>query len=414
MKNKLLENLGLKIMAVLFAVCLWLVVVNVSDPIDSQTFRNVNVTVQHDDEIVKNKGKTYQVLNNTQVVAVTVKAKRSELSKIKQSDIVATADMRDIELASMIPINVTISGFEGKYEEAYTTPINMQVNIEAEANNIFPITAATTGTLRDGYVLNEMNSNPGKVQISGPDSLVNRINRVVAKVDISGLSSDKTLPGELVMYDAEDNLIDQTLLTNNLGEAGVSVDITLLKSKSVGLTFNVSGDPAEGYVYANMKYEPTDIQVTGSTELLDGLDNIEVPASALDISNLTHKTEMVVDISRFLPEGVMLADKNANSVVVTVFIERIGTKVIDLAVRSILIKNTPADLKSKYGKIDDITLEFEGSAEALNSLTTDKVEASIDLKNYKDSGTFDVPVLIEAPNCSVVKAVTVNVILEKK
>ena len=75
-KYKFTDNLGLKIMAFVFAALLWLVVVNIDDPVESATFRNVPVTLQNT-QIVKNGGDTYTIQDDTQTVSVVVTAKRS-------------------------------------------------------------------------------------------------------------------------------------------------------------------------------------------------------------------------------------------------------------------------------------------------------------------------------------------------
>ena len=48
MKNKLTNNIGLKFAAVLFAALLWLIVVNVDDPVDTNIYRNIPVTVTNE------------------------------------------------------------------------------------------------------------------------------------------------------------------------------------------------------------------------------------------------------------------------------------------------------------------------------------------------------------------------------
>ncbi|MDD3137482.1 MAG: CdaR family protein [Lachnospiraceae bacterium] len=413
MKNRLTKNGGLKIMAILFAILLWIIVVNIDDPVSSMVFRNVEVTIQHE-EIVTNRGKTYQVIDNTQTVAVTVRAKRSVLDKIRTSDIVAVADMKEMELKTLVPIRVSITGFEGDYEEATANPRNVQVKIEDSQSNKFPITAVTTGSLRDGFVLGEIKAIPETITIDGPESLVSRVDKVVAKVDISGLSSDTTLQGELVIYDVDGNVIDQTLLGDNLGDNKVAVSITLLHTKSVGLTFSTSGDPAEGYTYIEMKYEPQELLVAGTEAALAEIESIIVPSSALDITDISQKTEIVVDMTKYLPDGITLVDSNANNVIVTISVERIGTKAIELPVGSITVNNLATDLKLSFGNNENITLEFEGTTEALDSLTIKKVEASIDLKELKTEGAYDVPLLVQAPNATAVGNVIVNVILKKQ
>ena len=45
MKKGLMNNWGLKILSFLLAVMLWLIVVNIDDPVTTQTFNNIPVVV---------------------------------------------------------------------------------------------------------------------------------------------------------------------------------------------------------------------------------------------------------------------------------------------------------------------------------------------------------------------------------
>ena len=89
MEKALTKNWGLKLMALVFSVLLWTIVMNMEDPIDERTFSGIQVTVTHP-EIVTNPGNTYQILDDSKTVTVTVKAKRSILNKIKTDDIKAS------------------------------------------------------------------------------------------------------------------------------------------------------------------------------------------------------------------------------------------------------------------------------------------------------------------------------------
>ena len=112
MKERLTNNLGLKFIAVFFTIVLWLVVMNVEDPIDTRTFKGISVGIRNDD-IITSKGKTYSVVGE-QSVEVTVKAKKSILSDLKEhpEKITAYADMQNLENRALIPVEVSISGYE--------------------------------------------------------------------------------------------------------------------------------------------------------------------------------------------------------------------------------------------------------------------------------------------------------------
>ncbi|MEF9941661.1 MAG: CdaR family protein [Lachnospiraceae bacterium] len=414
MNSRTAKSIGLKLLALVFATMLWIIVVNVDDPIDIQRFGGISVKVTHD-EIVTNKGKVYQIVGESKTVNVEVRAKRSVLAKIKTEDIVATADMREIELSSMIPITISIKGYDGKFESAIATPRNLEVSVEPSASNKFPITATAIGTLQDGYMLGELTTNPETVTIGGPDSLINTISRVVAKVDVSGVSEDQELPAELVLYDGNDNVIDQTLIENNIGKQGLTVNVHLLNTKSVPLELDTSNViPREGYAISGVSYEPQEILVAGKAEVLGKLEKIALPGSALILEDLTKKTEQVVDLLSYLPEGVSLVDSNANGVAITISVQKAGTKVVDVPVLSIVVNNAPTDLKLSYATTEDVELTFNGAREVLDNLVIDK-KVFIDLKTYKEPGSYAVPIQVELPNgCTMTQQVTALITLEKK
>ena len=110
MKDKLKNNLGLKIIAFVFAVFLWWTVVNIDDPINTKQFY-VDVAVTNP-EVITNAGKSYQILDDTKTITVTIKARRKVLDEIKSSYIMATADLREMQDSS-VPIRVKVIGFEG-------------------------------------------------------------------------------------------------------------------------------------------------------------------------------------------------------------------------------------------------------------------------------------------------------------
>ena len=412
MKKGLMNNWGLKILSFLLAVMLWLIVVNIDDPVTTQTFNNIPVVVTNA-EVLAATNQTYQIEDGTQNVSVTVRAKRSVLNKIKADNIKATADMKELTLQTQIPISVEITGVS--YESVEVSPRNLQVKLEDEETKKFPIVPKTTGTVRDGYTLGEIQAVPEMVSIRGPKSVIDSISKVEASVSVSGLSEDVVTKSELVLYDSDNNVIDQSLLANNLGTEGVSVSVQVLETKSVKVEFDTSQiTAADGYSVSDIKYEPDHLNVTGRAEELKKLKKISVPASALNMSGLTSKTETVVDITEYLPDDISLTDENAGSVVVTVGIDKDGTKSYDISMGAIKINNLASGLSLSYESADVLEIQIRGPGDILDQYKiSDNV--SIDLKNYQTVGTYTVPVTVGVPDgCVLESTVSVNVILEEK
>lgn len=413
MRERLKNNIGLKLLAFLFAFILWLLVVNIDDPVKTKTYDNIPVVVEHEEVITTTDTKTYQIIDNTQTVSVSISAVRSVLSKIKAEDIVAVADMRELYLDSLVPIEVQVRGY--KVDSAVANPRNLRVKIENNASNTFPITPVTTGTVRDGYVLGTIKADPEKVTINGPESVVERISKVIAEVDVSGLSQDTKLESSLTLYDAENNVIDQSLLGNNLGKIGVNIDVTLLHTKSVPVHVDqTSIEAADGFSVAGVSYSPQEILLAGEEEVLSHITGIYVPAEAIGEEKISRKMEKTIDITPYLPEHTRLVDETGNNLLITITVEKDGTRNLDLPVGSISVKNLDDSLKMSYAGTDDLEIHIRGPREVLENYEVDK-KASIDLSELKMAGTYTVSVEIELPaGCTLENKVEVQVVLEKK
>ncbi len=74
-RYNLTTNLGLKVIAFIFAALLWLIVVNLDNPVVSKTFREIPVTIVNDD-IITSAGDVYQVVGEQSVSVVVYADKR--------------------------------------------------------------------------------------------------------------------------------------------------------------------------------------------------------------------------------------------------------------------------------------------------------------------------------------------------
>ena len=126
------------------------------------------------------------------------------------------------------------------------------------------------------------------------------------------------------------------------------------------------------------------------------------------------KSARAVDITDYLPEDISLTDENAGSVVVTVGIDKDGTKSYDISMGAIKVNNLANGLSLSYESADVLEIQIRGPGDILDQYKiSDNV--SIDLKNYQTAGTYTVPVTVGVPDgCVLESTVSVNVILEEK
>lgn len=414
-KHKLMKNLGLKIVAFIFAVFLWLIVVNLDNPVTSSRFSEIPVTIVNDD-IITSAGDVYQVVGD-QTVSVVVRAPRELCETLKADDIVVTADIKQMDTSTgLVPITVDLPGYDSDdYESAVSTPRNLQIQREKSGKKVMTLTVSTDGiTPRDGYMIGDVTVSPEKVTITGAESVLEQINRAVAWVEVTDLWKDVEESAELILYDMNGNVMNQAQLETNLGEDGITVSVEALKVKSVPVVFDVTGTPADGHQYTGCYTEPEAVQICGRSDAVDAVEEIDIPASVININNADDVITKTVDITPYLPEGVSLVEESAANVTVTVMIEQEGTRTINFLVRSIKISDLAEDLQVSYEPDAEISLRFQGDEARLETLDISNA-VTVDMGDYTMPGVYDVPVRVNLPEgVTLAETVTVSLTLEKK
>ena len=164
MKKKIMNNLDLKILAVLFSIILWLIVVNIDDPVKSVQFSGVEVQIMNGEELVE-QGKVYEVLDGTNVVTVTVTGRRSILEDIAKENITAVADMKDLTSMDTLSIEVASNKYANEIDDIKCDQENVRLSIEDLARVQKVIQIAVVGVPRDGYILGSVTTNLNQIYL---------------------------------------------------------------------------------------------------------------------------------------------------------------------------------------------------------------------------------------------------------
>lgn len=323
----------------------------------------------------------------------------------------------DTATRSLIPYEVSIPTFQGQYVDAETAEPNLVISIELATTKTFPIVPSSSGEPRNGYQIGSLEADPQQVRISGPESVVNSIDKVVAQVNTAGISKDEVKEADMILYNAAGMVIDSTLVETNLGEEGLNVKVRVLHTKSVPVEFDTSGIvPASGYIFEGISVQPETVEIVGTREQLENLEAIEIPADVIEETNLTKSLERTIDITEYLPYWAKAKDESAGiSVLVKISVTKIGTRTLDYPVGSISLLNVPKDYSVKYDSEGSIEIMISSDdPDRLADFALEQGSVSINLVNIKAAGNYTVPVQITLPDgIELVQDVSVRITLEK-
>lgn len=375
----LVNNLGFKILAVILAFILWLVVYNIDDPKKTKTF-TTNVTVENA-SAVTDMNKCYEVLDGTNTVTFSVTGKRSELDKLDDTDFSAVADMNRLIVDSKgkkasVPIEIstkrTYSSLSINNKNKY-----MELSLEDLMSRRFMIAADTSGKVASGYALGEVSvTNPNVLNVSGPASIVKKVDKVVATIDVDGMSSNLTDNVIPVLYDADGSEVDTTRLT--LSNTTVTISAKILSMKEVPLVFSTTGTPYGEYKVVEISSSPDTVKLKGASTVLNPLVSLEIPGSVINVSGARSDVKTTIDITEYLPDGVELVDASNATITVTVRIEAYASKTYQLPSNQIKINGLSDGLLLEFDD-NKIPVEISGLKDDLESLSVDDLVASIDV-----------------------------------
>jgi len=387
MKHRIANNWGLKLGSLIFAFFLWIIVTNMNDPVMAYRINNVKVRLANTD-VITDAGETYVILDDTDIInTVTITAPRSVIDSLSEDNVVAVADFAknlDRE-AGTVDIELNTNKYAANLQSIEGDVKKVKLDIEALKSKTLALSTTTSGTVNEGYMIGDVSAAQNQVRISGPESVISQIVKAEVDVAVTGFTQDIITDADIRLLDADGQIVEASSITTNIRTVKVNVEI--LETKEVGISFSTMGVPAEGYMATGIvKSNPSTILVAGKASVLKDLEVITVDASALNITGQTGDMMSLIDIRQYLPSGVILADSTSDgNVSATAYIEKTVKRKVVLSASDIKLTNIPegytveiVDPENEY----EVTLD--GLSKTLNEIDPKSIVATADLTNILD------------------------------
>ncbi len=418
-KAKIFDNLGLKILAVFISILLWLAVINVSDPVINTNYSDIPVVVTNTDSITS-EGKVYELTSDS-TVSISVSAKRSVQDYLSEDNFKAVVDLEDYdEETGMVPIRIESNKYSGQIESMKSKLEYATVKIEEMMKKQFVISPVVSGDPEEGYVVGNVTTAENIVRVSGAQSVVSAIRKVTAELSVAGLSGDVNTSVDLKLYDENGDVITDANLTQNISTVAMSAQI--LATKELPLRFSTSGVPKEGYgISGELTPDRQTIVVAGKQTALTYLTSVDISSAAVKIDGADKTFSVEVDLTRYLPEGITLANPDDKTVNVEVPIDKILKKEFEISTADIKMNGLPDGLKTEVIDSDKlITIRVEGFATQMSRLQGKDVELSLDWETYMtendltvlEEGRYRLPLEITVPEGVVKPSGEITVLVE--
>lgn len=421
MRKKLLNNWSLKIISLVLAFLLWFVVVQIDDPKENQDMGNIPVRLVNT-ELLDRENKVYEILDGTDTVRVTAYAPKSVFSQLRNSDIIAEADISRLTDINTVPItlsstNRNVASLSGSHD-------SVKLTVEEKASKYVTLMSNTVGTVAEGYVISNLTPDQNRIEVSGPKSAVEKVKYAGADIDVTEATTNLTANVDIRLYDGDGNQVERSNLMTNVDYVRMSVEV--LATKEVPVILAVSGTPADGYMATGVvECNPMVVQIAGSAYNLTRINEIAIPAEELDITGEKENVVRTIDIREYLPNNIRFADGNFNgNVTATVYIEPIVRKTLQIAMSELRVINVPEGYEAEIREPaeDVVSVEFSGLGEQIQALQSGTVVGTVDIAAWMNkqnmermrAGTYTMPVTFAVGEDITVRSTpTVRVVVKE-
>ena len=404
MKKWITNNLGLKILALFVSVGLWIIAININDPVSENTY-TVNVTLQNSG-VLSSAGKYFEVKDNSDRIKVVVMGTRTALSQFNQADIVATADMSKITEDNLVPIELSTTKQSDKIEGIRSESQYVKLALEDVRRLQMPIEVKVLNDPADGYILGATQTSQNVVILSGPESIINQVESAAVEIDVSGATTDVKISLPIHLYSEEDDIIDTSKVNMSVQE--ISTTASILQKAVVPLIAIPQGTPTQGYVLNGIiEGLPTEITIAGKSNIVSKIPYIDISES-LDVNDIYQDTSYEININDYLPDGVSLVGTVGNNGIldISVGVDKESEKTIVLDPEAIQVIGVPEGFSATVSDLEnDVEVPVSGLKSLLDAVDESKLVPIINVDKYLsnnemtiEKGHLDIPLDITLPD----------------
>lgn len=358
-------------LAIVIAIALWAYVVGEMDPSSTKKIDRIPISLLHTD-VLAERGLAVSSMT-AQELDIEVIGSRTALANLEPGDVTASIDLASAAkgenqayITVRVPSGLTISK---------KSISNISVTVEALVSKPVSVKIVYSGAFAENEEGTTVAIENSEVEVSGAESIVKVVDSVRGTVDASRVGeAESENVCSLIPVNKEGNKVENVTLSRK----STKVTSVLSKTKTIDLTVPIKDNSSDGAKRSTNV--PKKIIVVGRADSLKSITGIS--ADAIDISNITKNTELVLTFSN-LPEGISISEKNS-SLVVKVSVNKLSEKTFAFAPDEIKLRGKSEELKYNLEKISILNLTISGDEDEIDKINKTDFELFIDVSKTEE------------------------------
>lgn len=225
------------------------------------------------------------------VITVTVKGSRREISKYSSEDIVAYVDLSSITTANRHSLDVQVD-LPGNIQLVSAEPAKVTVFVDEIVEAQIPVKVDLLYSAENNITvlppqINDEDAVDGKITVSGPKTVLDNIDHALIKKDVGMISTGVVFNSSFELIDKTGEKVVNPYVKTNTNELSVSVMVTAEKMVPVHTIY--VKDPGDENEYSiTLKYNGAvvdAVKIVGDPLVLSGYEAITIEVNNVSSVN---------------------------------------------------------------------------------------------------------------------------------
>ncbi len=274
MKQTLITNLSLKLLALASALGFWFIILGLQDaprlfetPLEIKPF---------------NLSEQYMVVGKLPLAKVKIRVDREVQKQLRPEDFEVYIDLKDAKPGKTTGL-IAVTSKNPKVAIVGVAPESITLDIEKKAEKELTIEQEEIGKVKDGYQIKSIEITPPRVKISGATSLLSSLKKVHVSIALTGSETKSFAINNAILLDQDGKPLDGFKLIPEKIEVRVEVSSTL-QEKTVPIKPRFSSSLKNGFLN-KMSLKPAVVTIQGEGRALENMSSVET--EPIDLEKIT-------------------------------------------------------------------------------------------------------------------------------
>lgn len=370
-KNPITRNSTPKLASLLFAILLWIYVMDVENPEMFKVIKNVDVAVIGAESLEASG----LILLDGSIpgIDVTVKGRRTDVNNVDKSDIRLMIDVSGLKQGeqtvdvgrAMSLDNISITALSKR---------SLKVTLDKLSEELKPVEIAFKGESRPGFMAEAAIPDPPMILVRGPSTLVSRVVRLQGEVDSTSITAMTQAEIPIRAVDSAGKTVEGVALASK----SVKANLSLFQLKALAVNPTLTGKVPDGFELVDVQLNPGTVSLKGPEEVLK--DFTFLKTKAINLNTLIQTDTVNVELD--LPEGITAPDLSG-PLKALVRIEAVKSRELTYNADEVKFINAAP---GTYGKmLGPLKIRIKGIESMIDALKKDDVTIKVDLAGQTPS-----------------------------